>query len=533
MSRVAALSISLSVALAGCAREPIEATITPPPLTVMVVLDTLRADYVGVYGSDRGLTPRLDALAADALVYRHGIASSSWTRSSVASMFTGRNPSTVAVLSRDDVLADEVETLAEALAAYGVGTHAVSTNPHAGIEVGFAQGFDSFVHRLPTHSYPGGVAAVNAKTVTTRALELVDTLPDDEPAFLFLHYTDPHQPNFPHPEVYDVPEPPGRFGGSNAELRRLDRTPLDQLTPDDVARTKHLYAGEIAFCDHWLGAFFDGLDERGLLDEALVLVTSDHGEGLYDHDVRSHGTDLYREQIDVPFILRPPRSWGLAGREVDGVASHVDIMPTLLGVYGAESNDALQGRDLFAPLADGYYARPGELVYSEMHFAGEDLEVVTDGRRKLIRDRSFDGTKGEAGVHVFETDERFMTVVRNRYGRGANVRRVAEHNPGLVPLDGPWHDLVLPAGTELVLPAPVLHAGDDLVEWYELDDDPKERDDRSGEERRDVEAWREVLADRAAENRALGREVQRIRVEDLDAETQRRLEILGYIESDG
>lgn len=386
------------------AATPLPFTATPPSASrtgppprgiVLIVIDTLRADHLGAYGSSRGLTPELDALAERSWVFENAIATSSWTRSSVASILTGCYPTSIDVLGREDAIADEVQTLAELLGAAGYRSWGITTNGNAGERHGFQQGFDEFLVPEPRVSYPDDFPMIPAEAVTELALEKLAARDPDAPFFLFLHYTDPHDPYLPHPELIEGPEPPGRFDGSRRDLKELDRLPSDQRTEDDMARIRHLYAGEVRYCDLWLGRLFDGIEELGLDDGLLTIVTADHGEGLWDHGRRDHGRDLYQETVRVPLIVHlPGKSSASAGR-VEETVSLADIVPTVLASCGVASGAGVQGRDLY-PLLEARDRGPAfASVYSEMTVNNVDAHAVWMGPFKAIRDRTPDEPEEE------------------------------------------------------------------------------------------------------------------------------------------
>lgn len=487
---------------------------------VLIVIDTLRADHVGVYGAPADLTPRIDAFAQDAVVYADALAASSWTRPAVASLFTGRYPTAVDMLTKQDALSDELETLAEQLSAAGVSCRAVSTNGNAGRSFGFAQGFEAFHDDLPGTGYPGDVQVTPAEAVTAKALEVLEALPAESPFFLFLHYVDPHAPYLPHPEQQAGDVPPGRFDGSRARLNALEKLSAADRTAEDEARIRYLYAGEVRYCDAWIGTLLDELSLRHDLDELLVLITSDHGEGLWDHGLRGHGQDLYEEMIRVPLVVRFPHGRGPTHGRVEGFVNHVDVAPTVLSAFGLEVPEVMQGRDLTV-------SRGNAFGYSEMDQLGIDLESVSDGRTKLIRDRGFDGSKGVPFSYVLQEDDTLRSLDRRFYGRVSHREEILELNPELA-------SGVVPEGVEAVglsvrMPARKRLQGDDLLEWFDLRTDAGETDDRSAEAPDVLATLRERMA--AFERDNLQRRVEGRQVEerDLDRETLEDLKALGYL----
>jgi arylsulfatase A-like enzyme len=355
---------------------------------VLIVIDTLRADHLGAYGSRRNLTPSLDALAVESVVFENSIATSAWTRSSIASMLTSQFPSPLGVLGRKDAIPASVPTLAEVFSRHGYATFGVTTNGNAGASVGFAQGFDGFVYPELKRSYPGDATMYPAEGVTQTALEWLAKRDPQRPFFLFLHYTDPHDPYLPHEGLLPFPEPRGRYNGSRAQLRQMDHASRrGELLPADRARIRYLYAAEVKYCDIWIGKLIEGLNKLAVWDDLMLVVTADHGEGLWDHDYRGHGRDLYEEMIRVPLLVRYP-GWSRdpAARITEPV-SLVDLAPTFLATAGIPAPAEFRGRDLW-PLIAGK-TRPPELsgIYAELGLDKVHLESVRVDSHKLIRDR--------------------------------------------------------------------------------------------------------------------------------------------------
>ncbi len=357
---------------------------------VLVLIDTLRADHLGAYGAAADSTPRLDALADRAYVFEQATATSSWTRASVASMLTSRYPGSVQVRGRDDVIADDILTFPEVLAARGWFTSGVFANGNASPAIGFGQGFARIHWPTLVRGYPGDFQKFTAEGVTLAAIQAVRewrTEAPSRPLFLFAHYIDPHDPYLPHPDLLSDPEPAGRFSGARPELHALDRLGRFRRTAGDVARIKHLYAGEVRYCDRWVGLLLDELQTLGLMERALVIVTADHGEGLWDHGRRGHGVDLYQEQIHVPLIMRDARMTPPDAVRIPTPVSLLDVAPTILAAAGIDPPTTFEGHDL-TPLLRGI-ERPATLgyVYAELDLDGRSFDAMRVGASKLVRRR--------------------------------------------------------------------------------------------------------------------------------------------------
>lgn len=367
--------------LAACAPAPP----APAESVLFVLVDALRRDHVGVYGRSPSPTPALDRLAAQGVVFDQATATSSWTRSSIASMFASRFPTSLGVLGRDDVVRDDVVMLAEALRDRGFRTLGVWTNGNANQAFGFAQGFDVFQYPELERGYPNDFVVPTAEGVTKKALALVDTVAPGGRFFLFAHYVDAHDPYLPRPEFATSPEPAGAFSGSRRDLERLDA--MAQPRPVDLDRVKFLYRNAVAYADHWVGELLNGLRARQRDRNLLVVVTADHGEGLWAHGVRGHGRDLYEDMTGVPLIVASTSRPAGAPARISMPVSLVDLAPTIVHAVGLPVVPGFTGTDL-APFAPEP-TRPGRSspVYSEVTLDGVDLESIRSGSYKLIRSR--------------------------------------------------------------------------------------------------------------------------------------------------
>lgn len=361
---------SLAVAaLVGCSRAT-------PKSVLLVSIDTLRADRVGAYGHARPTTPVLDALAASGTLFERTVAPSPWTVPSHATLFTGRFPHVHGVVTEHDRLADDVPTLATLLKGRGMLTAAVVQTTWISAAQGLAQGFDSFV-QVPDHLEGGVLVNRNAESFL-RAYA-------GRPFFLFLHYYDVHSEYRPRPRFREQFTKPydGPIDGSSMQLQDI-RSGVLTPTPRDVEQLSDLYDAEIRQLDAALGRLFALLDELGIRDETLVVLTADHGEEFYEHGDVLHGRTLYGEVLGIPLIWSGP---GIAkGARRAELASLADVAPTLLARLGVDAPPDLDGVDLFARTAPDPMRR---VVAAADHNNAEpdSLRMVQDRRHKLILDR--------------------------------------------------------------------------------------------------------------------------------------------------
>ena len=337
-----------------------------PPSIVLVLVDTLRADFLGAYGFDGPVSPAIDAFAKQSVQFEHAFSQAPWTKPSIASLFTSLAPDTHRVLSHDgkygdaqggtstEALPQDAATLAESLKQAGYATGAFVANPWLLREHGFAQGFDVFDQRQ------GGPLPPRANVMLDAARKWIDARPKDQPFFAYVHLMDVHGPyDAPEADYEAVRESPG-LGPS----RILDDMTLSHVRPylrraswvngesaRDLRTWRAHYAAGVHALDRQLGAFLDQLAKSGVLDRTLVVITADHGEELADNGGWDHGFRLYEHQLHVPLIVRMPAG-ASGGRRVQEIVSLIDVMPSLLGQAGAASPPMTQGRDL-SPLLAG------------------------------------------------------------------------------------------------------------------------------------------------------------------------------------
>jgi arylsulfatase A-like enzyme len=355
------------------------------PTLILISIDCLRADHVGVYGYQKPTTPSLDELAKDGVVYRRAASASSWTIPSHMSMFTGLPPFLHGVSESQDrywagtakKLASSVPYLAEILAREGYETAGAVSSVAMSQVYGFERGFG--VYRL----HPA-----NAAEVVDSALDLAQRARGRE-QFLFVHFIDAHWPYLPMVEFRNYSREfldrfPPRPKDISDLIRRLSGK-ADGARPEDAVEALSLYDAAIAHVDHELGRFFRELGTLDLYDDAFILVTSDHGESFHDHQSWGHGRNLYQELTHIPLIVKWPRS-SLKG-EAHAPVGHVDFFPTLLEAAGIPPppNEGLSLRVAFERGADASSSRALLMDVSwEDRFRRETMFSVRRGERKYV-----------------------------------------------------------------------------------------------------------------------------------------------------
>lgn len=371
---------------------------------IVLSLDTVRADRLGCYGHAAADTPTLDGLAAEGVRFTAATAAAPTTLASHAALFTGTPPQVHGVPRNGFVLAPGNVTLAEALQGAGFRTlAAVGAFPLASA-FGLGQGFERYDDALGSAPGDAGYAERDAAAVTDAALRLVDdTLAEDADArlFLFAHYFDAHAPHVP-PPPFDASWPAdagpipatladgvvraadeqyerllGRRPGRSLTIQGLPRDLVDAADGEprgiDTA-LDGLYLGELAYLDRELGRLLHTLEQRGVLDDAAILVTSDHGETMWEHaDFWNHGQALHETTLNVPLLVRAPRASGrtTAGTVATQPVSGIDLAPTALGLVGVDTPSSMRGVDLAAALVGAPLERGPVFAEATMPFGVE------------------------------------------------------------------------------------------------------------------------------------------------------------------
>ena len=457
-SRVLALAVVLLAVIAGVAMQArrethrVRADLAPPnialerndmPSAILIVLDTARADRMGMYGYEHDTTPRLDAFANDeATRYDSARSTAPWTLPSHASLFTGLYPAVHGVtIPRSDApvdpdakptanqreawgqpntLSPEIPTLAERLRSRGVQTAAIVSNRMLGAWTGLDRGFEHYddrkgaaVGRYQAFAPLRGRPELAGHTPYRDAREMTDvTLAwlDDErransPFFLFLNYMDVHNPYRPPPPF---------------DTAFSDEQPRNRLRPEPELWSV-LYDRELAYLDSEIGRLLDGLRARGLFEDTLIVITSDHGEAFGEHGTWIHGWSLHEEVVRVPLIVKPVqgRTIAVATEPTTGADVH-DLILRELGVEHDPSTDALPGH-----VAESYYSDkvvmlaglPGK-KQSELAY---DLVAWIEGSVKISV-----SSKGEVRAYDLALDpfeERPITLNANARNAALDVAR--------------------------------------------------------------------------------------------------------------
>jgi arylsulfatase A-like enzyme len=275
---------------------------------VLVVLDTARLDHLTPYGYTRETTPRLMQLAQEGLLFERARSAAPWTLPSHASIFTGKLPSQHGCHWEHRWLADSQETIAEVMAKSGFETIGVTTNVNASSLYHLEQGFDRFFETWRLRDSHRGLDDSAIANALIR--DFLDLRQPERPFFLFVNYADAHLPYTPPPpydSMFGAASPRARALAARPDLLHAVLSGEVKLTADDLSGLAALYDGELRKVDGFLGELLDELDRRGLADDTVVIVTSDHGELLGEDGLVDHQLSLREELLHVPLLVRWPR----------------------------------------------------------------------------------------------------------------------------------------------------------------------------------------------------------------------------------
>ncbi|HXV36566.1 MAG TPA: sulfatase [Myxococcota bacterium] len=339
---------------------------------VFIVVDTLRADRMSLYGYRRRTTPVIDALAQSGITFERVIAQSSWTKTSMASLWTATYPAANGVSRFDSALPAAAEMPAEILERTGYRTVGIWRNGWVAANFGFDQGFDVYytpkagtADRLERRSPAAASIGGTDEDVLIAARDFLEQF-GERKFFLYLHLMDLHQ--------YVFDDDADDFGPSYSDAydRALDWT------------------------DRVIGAIVQALDDSGAMARTVVAIASDHGEAFLEHGREGHGYDLHREVVEVPFVIIAPLRLE-PGIRVAETIGNVDVWPTLLDLLGAPPLAGVDGRSQLPRIIAAHdasnrrgSAEPARPVISQLdqHWGGRGaprlLVSITDADARLI-----------------------------------------------------------------------------------------------------------------------------------------------------
>lgn len=343
----------------------------------------------------------MDAIAAEGTLFLEARSQSPWTLSSIASFMTSTYPSVNRVLTGNNKLDSARTTLAEVLRDQGILTQAIVTNGWLQDVFGIAQGFDGFRHsgevfnwgryqrtlwmRIARRFWPERFPLNQtflARDVVDRAIQWL-RLHHDRDFFLWIHTVDPHDPYQPPSEYQSLfadSSYRGRFRETSGLLNNLRSGA--RISPEEKLQLQRLYDREVRYTDDEMGRLVAALRELGVWDQTLFIITSDHGEEFWEHDGIMHGHTLYDENLLVPLIMRLPGRIP-AGRVVREPVMLLDLMPTILDLYGLPGSPEMQGTSV-VPLLTGTGTLPPRPFFAEALLYFDELKSVLWDGLKLI-----------------------------------------------------------------------------------------------------------------------------------------------------
>lgn len=377
---------------------------------ILVVIDTLRADHLSSYGYFRPTSPRLDAFAAENLRFDDARSQAACTSPSMSSLLTSRSPVTLLDQPRGHIgIPEEIPSFPELLKKHDYWTIAISASPivrdspsEANRFGEFGRGFDVFHEECLME---------DASCVNRAALDSLDIV--TEPFFLYVHYMDVHGPygppvEFERPFSKTIQQPQFLREGRSEHIQRQSQNFGKPIPPEHIAHLRDLYDDEIAYLDQQLGIFLEALDQRGLLEDSVVVIASDHGEAFGERGYLGHcRLPLFEAMISTPLVMQLPGTESTGA--IEGTAQNLDIVPTVLDYLGIESEGlGLEGRSLRPLIEKRHPVNPYAFAIQGVEVAASDPRFtltfrIDEGGGQLF-DRRQDPNHSQALQEEHEAD---------------------------------------------------------------------------------------------------------------------------------
>jgi arylsulfatase A-like enzyme len=431
---------------------------TNRPNIILIIMDTARAQNFSCYGYERDTTPHIDRIAHEGVLYRYAVSPAEWTVPSHASIFTGTFPSRHGAVNQHRYLDTRFPTLAEILRHQGYHTACFTNNGLVSNVTGLDRGFTVQTgvtrarrqYRRSTKVLRGWERLLSPVRRRDRGAWTLNQLirwwirgrSTGSPYFLFVNYVEPHLPHRSIPEPFgSMFLPPGTDFNAAKQINHNYRDYISgrvKMDECDFELLRALYDGDIAYLDHRINQLLTFLGSRGLLDNAMLIITSDHGENLGDHSLMHHAYCLYETLIWVPLIVRYPPTFS-PGTVVESVVQTFDLFPTIMDILDLEQEQHIQAHsllrlddhpdfaiaELHRPVND--FANHG---YSEFDFSPFDRELraICTGTFKYVwasdgRDELYD---------IRRDPQEQMNVVNQEVAVAADLRQqlsnwIADH----------------------------------------------------------------------------------------------------------
>jgi len=490
-------------------------------ITLLYIIDDLRADHLSCYGYNRPTSENIDRLAEQAVIFENIYSQSTETKSSAATIYTSTYPSVHNTMAETDRLSTGTVTLAESMKLAGFVTAAFNANIRLGRDSGYDRGFDYY---FDLHTRPEFQDITKLPPSMLITQEILAWLKDvgPEKAFITAWSMDTHLPYFPLDEFMAkfIPDVRNAPSGTVESIMRARKSSDFKLIVD-------LYDAEILNNDHSIGCLIRGLKEQRLWDGTTFIFGSDHGEMILEHGhFMDHGCPPYREVTHVPMLIKSP---GLAPGRNSALSGLIDVMPTILKLAGAESPETIQGRDLFD-------ASPKKYVFSEaLSKAGGKAVAIFDTHWKLIRTYSPLRSilkKLFHRIYVKNNFEGIQTFDRKKRDKGIPSYLLIKQRLRKFMIDYIGNPPVFDINIFLWLKLLFKHFfGEVRLELYDLKNDPFEQKNvlsRSKDKTRDLVAQLGIFQNQNATFRdALNLRREQYSIDPIVAE---RLKHLGYLD---
>lgn len=447
-SRYAFATVALLAAACG---GPPEA---PRPNVLLISIDTLRPDHLGCYGYRRNTSPNIDELAEAGAIFETHISSAPWTLPAHTAMFTSVPDSVHGVVEAVGTrLADEFVTLPESFSEAGYATAGFFAGPYLHPAFGLGQGFDRYIDCVDTvgdEELDGDNAWSMKNTLLRRSHHGVtndkvyghwktfidEAAPgaDDQPFFGFVHLWDVHF-DFTPPPPYDTMFDPDYTGPYTGHDFFYDPEINAAMPKRDQEHIVALYDGEIRWTDEIIGRIRADLERHGVLENTILVITSDHGTELFDHGQKGHRTTLYDEQIRIPLIVHYPGT--ISPQRHTAQTRMIDLGPTLRDLVGLTPVSTTMG-DSLGPLLRGEVAQlASKPAVSELMSVGRNLRSLRTLSGKYVANSA----TGEATWFALDSDplelaprpvesEARASALKGLYGKAVNaIREGIESRP--------------------------------------------------------------------------------------------------------
>ncbi len=365
------------------------------PNVLLVSIDMLRPDHLSCYGYARPTSPNIDRLASEGVLYETHVSSTSWTLPAHAAMFTGLPDSIHGCTDSHLGLHPRFETLAERFGSAGYETIGIFAGPYLHPAFGIAQGFERYENCSSSASSatPGAAAEVavhresHADVTNPRSYKAFESWfseRSERPFFAFVHLWDVHY-DFVPPPPYDRLFDPLYEGQRDGRGFVSDPSIAPTMPKRDLEHLLALYDGEIAWTDEFVGRMRTLLESAGVLDDTIVVITSDHGTEFFEHGQKGHRKTLYDEVTRIPLVVRFPRELP-AGTRVARQTRMIDLAPTLLGLAQVPGASELPGASL-VPLARDPQAPFPAIALSELDTRSHAMRTLRASGWKLFQNR--------------------------------------------------------------------------------------------------------------------------------------------------